>query len=1026
MILVPLHKKGRYVCNMALFFMSALAGAQTPYFQQEVNYKMQVRLNDEKNTLSAKQEIQYINNSPDKLDVIYFHLWPNAYKNNSTALAGQLLKGGKSSFFFAKEAERGFIDSLDFKVNGKSISWVLDSEHIDICKLILNEPLHSGDSIKITTPFFVKIPDAKFSRLGHTGQAFFITQWYPKPAVYDKEGWHAMPYLDQGEFYSEFGSFDVSITLPENYLLAATGDRIDAAAEEDFLDAKVAETKKYIETNTRSDVRMNFPKSSAKTKTIRFKQYRVHDFAWFADKRFYVLRDKIELPESKRKVDTWVFFTDKNFELWKKANAYVNESTSFYSFLNGDYPYNQVTAIDGTIMAGGGMEYPNITVIGDAGSDFELDMVITHEVGHNWFYGVLGSNERDHPFLDEGINSLYELRYIRAKYGDRKLTTFINRDSTFTLFGLNKYPLWKYHELAFFSALKAHTDQAMNLKSTEYSEGNYGSIVYSKTAVAFDYLVDYMGEESFDKAMGRYFDNFKFKHPQPQDLFNVLSISSGIDLSWFEKNLYETTNHIDYKIKRVKKNDDGTYALTIKNKSGIKTPYSIFASKNKVPVGIGWFKGSEKTETISFPAKEVDRFTIDRFQRMPDINRKNNSIKTSGLFKRARPLEINFLTKLEDPTKTQVNYLPIAAGNFYDGFLLGLSVYNYSLYQKRFEYLIAPMWGFNTHQLNGYGEANYNFYSHGIFRMITLGVKAKSFSYDHFDTGQLNATGGTAFSDLYMRYLRISPYLLLDLKKKDLTSKISRTISYVSNILYTDSLDSRLVESYAVMGPRKRTVNTFVNQLTYKFTNARAIDPYSYNLSVQHTATMAKIYGTLNYKFTLTKKHSIDVRVFAGTFLTGTAEEKGYYSFKASGYNGWQDYLFEGDYMARNERNGVGFSQFMERDGALKVYTPLGQSGEWQASVNVKSPKIFNLPIKVFADAVVCDGRALLNDKFLWDAGLNLTLWADMIEVYFPLVYCTDIRDALDLNKIEWYNRIRFTFNIHKLDPKRVLQTSIF
>src|SRR5204863_1450583 len=135
---------------------------------------------------------------------------------------------------------------------------------------------------------------------------------------------------------------------------------------------------------------MEFPPSAKEMKTIRFRQYRVHDFAWFADKRFFVLKDQIELPESKRKVDTWVFFTGKNWKYWKDATKYVNESTIFYSFLNGDYPYNHVTAVDGTIMAGGGMEYPNITVIGDVNSAFELDMVITHEVGHNWFYGILG------------------------------------------------------------------------------------------------------------------------------------------------------------------------------------------------------------------------------------------------------------------------------------------------------------------------------------------------------------------------------------------------------------------------------------------------------------------------------------------------------------------------------------------------------------------------------------------------------------------------------------------------------------
>jgi hypothetical protein len=206
-------KNWRFVFYMALFFSSKLIIAQQDYFQQRVDYKMDVNLNDENNTISATEEIKYINNSPQALEFIYFHLWPNAYKNHSTALAKQLLWQGKTEFYYSNPEERGFIDSLDFKVNGKSIKWEYDVEHIDICKLILNEPLKSSDSITITTPFFVKIPDSKFSRMGHTQQAYYMTQWYPKPAVFDAKGWHQMPYLDQGEFFSEYGSFDVKITM---------------------------------------------------------------------------------------------------------------------------------------------------------------------------------------------------------------------------------------------------------------------------------------------------------------------------------------------------------------------------------------------------------------------------------------------------------------------------------------------------------------------------------------------------------------------------------------------------------------------------------------------------------------------------------------------------------------------------------------------------------------------------------------------------------------------------------------------
>ena len=299
---------------LALFFICTPLFPQQTYFQQEVNFKMEVRLNDLQHSLSAFQQIQYINNSSVSLDVIYMHLWPNGYKNHNTALAKDLLKEKKLDFYYSTPVERGFIDSLDFKVNGKPVKWEYDAEHSDICKLILNEPLRSLDTLMITTPFFVKIPDAKFSRLGHVGQAYFITQWYPKPAVFDNEGWHTMPYIDQGEYYSEFGSFDVKITLPENYLLAATGDRIDAEEEENFLNKKVGETIDRLDKKDYRGSDMAFPPSSTNFKTVRFRQYRVHDFAWFADKRFNVIHDQIELPTSKKVVDTWIFFTKKNLK----------------------------------------------------------------------------------------------------------------------------------------------------------------------------------------------------------------------------------------------------------------------------------------------------------------------------------------------------------------------------------------------------------------------------------------------------------------------------------------------------------------------------------------------------------------------------------------------------------------------------------------------------------------------------------------------------------------------------------------
>lgn len=261
------------------------------YWQQEVNYTIQVRLNDKSHELSGYEVLEYVNNSPNTLDRIYMHLWPNAYRDGNSALAKQLYRQGDGKLTFAKAEDKGFIDSLDFKSESVKLKWEYDAENQDICIIYLNTPLKNGDRVRITTPFKVKIPSGEISRMGHIGQSYQITQWYPKPAVYDKNGWNAIPYLNQGEFYSEYGSYDVSITLPKNYIVGATGD-LQTKTEETFMEEQAEITRLKLAEEENLVGSEKFPESSSEMKTIRYTQSKLHDFAWFADKRYRVLREK--------------------------------------------------------------------------------------------------------------------------------------------------------------------------------------------------------------------------------------------------------------------------------------------------------------------------------------------------------------------------------------------------------------------------------------------------------------------------------------------------------------------------------------------------------------------------------------------------------------------------------------------------------------------------------------------------------------------------------------------------------------
>jgi Peptidase family M1 domain len=1028
-------KKSAFILCLFAFRSSAYS-QQKQYFQQEVNYTITVRLDDAKNDLHADESIEYSNNSPDELDFVWFHIWPNAYKNNHTPLGKQLVADGNLKFYFASDEERGNISGLDFKVNGQTVK-TEPGASIDIIKLVLNQPIKPGEKIKITTPFNVHIPLGIFSRLGHIGQQYQITQWFPKPAVYDKYGWHNIPYLNQGEFYSEFGSFDVSITIPRNYVVGATGTLVNGEEETAWL-MKNAEATKAIDKFNPGD--NEFPVSSSEMKTLRYQAASVHDFAWFADKRYHVLHDEVELPRSKKKVDTWVMFTNQYGNYWKKSAKYVNDAVYYYSLWNGDYPYPHATAVDGALSAGGGMEYPMITVIGKAGSDSELDRVIAHEVGHNWFYGILGSNERDHAWMDEGINSFNENRYMKKKYP---------KDSVQNPLQVRGIPIGKIlgipnldestlFDLAYrFNAVRK-LDQPVDLTSAEYTQVNYGSVVYGKTAIILGYLQAYLGEEMYDKCAQAYFEAWKFHHPYPPDIKKVYEQVSGKDLSWFFDEIIPTIKQIDYKICSAEKRSDGNMEVKVRNKGEISSPFSISPMKNGKAISTTWFDGFEGTKKMSISVNDFDQLKIDDQNSMPDINRQNSTLKSHGLCKKTEPFNLKMFGIVHNTDKTQLFWSPVLGWNNYNKFMLGAAIYNNLLPEKKFEYVLMPMYGFGNKDLAGGASIQYNIHPNAIFQSVGIGMNADRYCYVNEKNYNTNKTVGLNFN-------KIAPFVSFEIKKRHLISPVKQIITLREiNVLQEYGL------LYHISPPNVyeydyRTISSTVNEFNYLLDNGRKINPFNVGLNVQQWNSTGDNYlkGSLtaNYNITLKKKgKSIDTRFFVGKSFNDAAYPRTNFYLHASGGTGFQDYLYDNIFLGRYEASGFLSHQFTETDGGMKVYTPLGITDNWLAAANLKSSLPGKIPFKLFADFSSYQeyDRVSHTDigeiHFLYDAGIYIPLVKNIVEVYFPILVSKNIKhvfylnnsDLVDLSHLNdtdpqplkrMLRMIRFTFNIKKLNP---------
>ena len=890
-----------------LFIYCCTFSQSHPYWQQQVNYKIAVTLNDSSNTLDGFERMEYYNHSPDTLYYIWIHLWPNAYKNDRTAFSDQLLENGRKDFYFSSEEQRGYINRLEFKVD-KTVALTEDHpKHQDIIKVFLPKPLHPGDSINIETPFHIKLP-YNFSRGGYINKSYQVTQWYPKPAVYDKYGWHEMPYLDQGEFYSEFGEYDVQITIPKKYVVAATGilkDTID------------------------NDV----------IKTLHYQQNNVHDFAWFADKDFEILHDTMQV--SGRKIDVNAYYHQGNSEAWKNSIDFIKQSLRTKNLWIGEYPYDIVSVVEKPGAGEGGMEYPTITLINATNNEQMLDEVINHEVGHNWFYGVLATNERQHPWMDEGMNTYYDRRYMSSRYKNTvERKAFIpNRTSDL-------------EDAVLESLINVQKDQPIETSSEIFSAMGYNLVVYIKTAQWMKLLEKDVTTPVFDKIMQEYYSQWKFKHPYPLDFKNVAEQVSG-------------------------KNMDSLFSLL--NKTGS----------------------------------------------LPERLKKN--------------LKIVPFYSLKDTYKHHYIFVSPAIGyNFYDKLMIGGLIHNYALPESHFHFLVAPLYGTASKKWNGIGRLSYTFHPGNKGQNLSVELDASRFTVDQF-------TDSTSTKN-YLSYHKIVPTIKYVFSNKDPRSSFVKYIQwktfFINETGVTFNRDT--IQQLDIINYPQQS--RYINQLRLGIENNRALYPYSGMLQAEQGKHFIKLNLLGNYFFNYKKGGGLKFRFFAGKFIYSTEKtfvtqyETDRYHLNMSGPKGYEDYTYSNYFVGRNEFEGLSNQQIMIRDGAFKVRTDLlsdktGKTDDWLSSANFTTtiPKQINplelLPIKIplklfldigtYAEAWKINGG---NNRFLYDAGFQVSLLKDVLNIYFPVLYSKVYKDYFKstIPDKRFVKNISFSIDIQNISLRKL------
>ncbi len=625
-----------------LFLLSNFALSQRyGYFQQRVDYTMDVFLDVKTHKLLGKQVATYYNNSPDTLYEIYYHLYLNAFKpGSSMQVRGDVIKNSLGDRIRAmKPDEYGWTNVKYVKANGEEI----DFEIFDtILRAKLKNPLPPGASVSLEMEFESQIPKQtrRNGRDNREGIDYSMAQWYPKICEYDFEGWHADQYIER-EFYGVWGNFDVKITLSSDYLVGATGviqnpDEVLCGYELGAVDTVIFPVQ--WKRNVKSEL-----------KTWHFKAENVHDFAWVAD------RDYIhEITWLSLGVDTVIIhllYQPDVYMLWREAGKFTREIIKLYSDWFYKYPYKSFTVAQA---GDGGMEYPMLIMITGRRGRTSMIGILAHEIGHNWFYGLIGNNESKEAWIDEGGASFVTPRVFKEILGEKwkdfsGIDAFLRPESD--IYGGYRNYI-RFSQLGYEEPVLLHSDFFRESVS-------YTNAVYGKGASVFEMLEYVVGDSVFDKIMKEFFSEWAFKHPTTKDFERVAEKVSGMELDWFFDQWLKTTRKCDYAIEKFDgrwETKDGArkYVVKVKlrNRGQIVMPVDLYFyfkdgtyQKVIIPLDLQlkpkqepgaivlpfWFWVNPSYEFELAFDKEVESVEIDKSLRLRDINRLNNR---SGLLSR--------------------------------------------------------------------------------------------------------------------------------------------------------------------------------------------------------------------------------------------------------------------------------------------------------------------------------------------------------------------------------------------------------
>ncbi|MBR9921097.1 MAG: M1 family metallopeptidase [Bacteroidetes bacterium] len=601
--------------------------AQPDRWQQAAKYDMEIDFDVEAHQFRGKQKLEYTNNSPDTLDQVFYHLYFNAFQPGSMMdVRNQWLADSDrrigNRITNLKPDEIGFQHVSSLKKDGKDVAFETVGT---ILEVTLADPVLPGQTVSFDMEFNAQVP-VQIRRSGRDnaeGVSYSMSQWYPKMCEYDYQGWHANPYIGR-EFYGIWGDFDVKITIDSDYILGGTGylqnaNEIGYGYEEAGSAASNAGKEKL---------------------TWHFFAPNVHDFVWAADPDYkhitYTREDGI----------TMHFLYQENEdtkEVWNRLPTIMDEAFDYIQQHFGKYPYEQYSFIQG---GDGGMEYPMATLITGERNLGSLTGVSVHELMHSWFQMVLGTNEALYAWMDEGFTT----------WASNEVMNHLKKEGLLP----GSKPVDNPHAntyAGYVNLTKSGVEEPLTTHADHFQTNYaYGQASYTKGSVFLNQIRYIVGEENFKKGMLRYYNTWKFKHPNTNDFIRIMEKVSGLELDWYKQYFVQTTYTIDYGIEDIDTGSDKRHTkisfsreglmpmpvdfvveMTNGDKEYFTIPLQIMRGSKTNDGDInyttlsdwGWVYTEYEVE-LPIKIKKVKSVTIDPLGRLADIDSDNDSKKVSS------------------------------------------------------------------------------------------------------------------------------------------------------------------------------------------------------------------------------------------------------------------------------------------------------------------------------------------------------------------------------------------------------------